>query len=107
MSTVETADPRAIRDAMLHAVPNRATDAAFDPHAEPREMLAPLGFTPEHSGGAITFLKRAPRLPSAIRIGRPTAVALTQQSALYQGVTENVTLSRLPSRSGAGVASTR
>lgn len=52
-----------MRDAMLHAVPNRATD----------EVPAPL----EHTGGAIIVLKRAPLLPSAIRIGRPTAVALT------------------------------
>lgn len=71
-----------MRDAMLRAVRNRASDDAFDPHAELREVLAPLGFTPEDSGGAITFLKRDPLLPSSIRIGGAAAVALTQQSVL-------------------------
>ncbi|WIX77227.1 CoA transferase [Amycolatopsis carbonis] len=79
---METTDPRAMRDAMLRAVRARASDDAFDPHAELREVLAPLGFTPEDSGGAITFLKRDPLLPSAIRIGGAAAVALTQQSVL-------------------------
>ncbi|ADJ45340.1 acyl-CoA transferase/carnitine dehydratase [Amycolatopsis mediterranei S699] len=79
---METTDPRALRDAMLEAVRNRATGDAFDPHAELRALLAPLGFTPEDSGGTITFHKRDPLMPSSIRIGGAAAVALAQQSVI-------------------------
>lgn len=79
---MESTDPRLMRDAMLKAVHDRATDDAFDPHAELRDILAPLGFTPDDSGGTITFLKRDPLMPSALRLGGAAAVALAQQSVL-------------------------
>jgi crotonobetainyl-CoA:carnitine CoA-transferase CaiB-like acyl-CoA transferase len=79
---METTDPRLMRDAMRKAVHDRATDDAFDPHAELRDILAPLGFSPEDSGGAITFLKRDPLMPSTLRLGGAAAVALAQQSVL-------------------------
>ncbi|GHF36842.1 crotonobetainyl-CoA:carnitine CoA-transferase CaiB-like acyl-CoA transferase [Amycolatopsis bartoniae] len=79
---MESTNPQALRDAMLKAVYNRATDDEFDPHAELRALLAPLGFTPEDSGGTITFLKRDPLMPSALRIGGAAAVALAQQSVI-------------------------
>ncbi|MEV6638599.1 CoA transferase [Amycolatopsis sp. NPDC051371] len=79
---METTDPRALRDAMLKAVQNRATDDEFDPHAELRAILTPLGFTPEDSGGTVTFLKRDPLMPSTLRIGGAAAVALAQQSVI-------------------------
>ena len=53
---METTDPQALREAMLKAVHDRATDDGFDPHAELREILAPLGLTPEDSGGSIKAL---------------------------------------------------
>jgi crotonobetainyl-CoA:carnitine CoA-transferase CaiB-like acyl-CoA transferase len=79
---METADPRLMRDAMLKAVHNRATDDAFDPHAELRDILAPLGFTPDDSGGTVTFHKRDPLMPSSLRLGGAAAVALAQQSVI-------------------------
>lgn len=79
---METTDPQLMRDAMLKAVHNRATDDAFDPHAELREILAPLGFTPEDSGGTITFRKRDPLMPSTLRLGGAAAVTLAQQSVI-------------------------
>ena len=79
---METTDPQLLRDAMLKAVHNRATDDQFDPHAELRDILAPLGFTPDDAGGAITFLKRDPLMPSTLRLGGAAAVALAQQSVI-------------------------
>ncbi|MFI5612081.1 CoA transferase [Amycolatopsis sp. NPDC051903] len=79
---METTDPRLLRDAMLKAVHNRATDDVFDPHAELRDILAPLGLTPEDSGGTVTFLKRDPLMPSSLRLGGTAAVALAQQAVV-------------------------
>jgi crotonobetainyl-CoA:carnitine CoA-transferase CaiB-like acyl-CoA transferase len=79
---METTDPRLLRDAMLKAVDNRATDDEFDPHAELRDILAPLGLTPEDSGGTVTFRKRDPLMRSSLRLGGTAAVALAQQSVV-------------------------
>lgn len=79
---METTDPRLLRAAMLTAVRDRATDDEFDPHAELRDILAPLGLEPEDSGGAITFRKRDPLMPSTLRLGGAAAVALAQQSVV-------------------------
>jgi crotonobetainyl-CoA:carnitine CoA-transferase CaiB-like acyl-CoA transferase len=45
-------------------------------------MLAPLGLTPEDSGGELTFLKKDPLMPSATRLGGAAAVALVQQAVV-------------------------
>lgn len=79
---METTDPQLLREAMLKAVRNRATDDEFDPHTELRDVLAPLGCTPDDSGGTVTFLKRDPLMPSTLRLGGAAAVALAQQSVI-------------------------
>lgn len=79
---METTDPELLRDNMLKAVHDRATDDSFDAHAELRDVLAPLGFVPEDCGGQVTFLKRDPLMPSATRLGGAAAVALVQQSVV-------------------------
>ncbi|MPY59601.1 CoA transferase [Streptomyces spongiae] len=77
-----TTDPHLLRDAMLKGVSERATDDDFDPHAELRQILAPLGMTAEDSGGSVTFLKKDPLMPSATRLGGAAAVALARQSVV-------------------------
>jgi crotonobetainyl-CoA:carnitine CoA-transferase CaiB-like acyl-CoA transferase len=79
---METTHPGPLRDAMLKGVYERATDDTFDPHAELCEVLAPLGLTPDDSGGEVTFLKKDPLMPSATRLGGAAAIALAQQSVV-------------------------
>ncbi|WP_330455512.1 CoA transferase [Streptomyces sp. NBC_00820] len=79
---METTDPARMREAMLRAVNDRLSHDEFDAHAELRDILAPLGLTPEDSGGSITFLKKDPLMSSATRLGGAAAVALVQQSVV-------------------------
>lgn len=79
---METSDPVRMREAMCRAVNERATDDDFDAHAELRNLLSALGRTPEDSGGSITFLKKDPLMPSAMRLGGAAAITLVQQSVL-------------------------
>ncbi|UQA55170.1 CoA transferase [Polyangium aurulentum] len=79
---METTNVEAMRAAMRRGVHERTSTAAFDLHAHLRGMLAQLGFTPEDSGGAIRFEKRDPLMPSAIRLGSASALALVQQSVV-------------------------
>ncbi|HEX5114690.1 MAG TPA: CoA transferase [Pseudonocardiaceae bacterium] len=79
---METTDPGRLREAMLTGVHDRATDDSFDAHAELRDVLAPLGLTPEDCGGEVTFFKKDPLMSSSIRLGGTAAVALAQQSVV-------------------------
>ena len=79
---METTDPALLREALRAATRDRATTDEFDPHAELRALLAPLGMAPEDCGGEITFRKKDPLLPSATRLGGAASVALVQQSVV-------------------------
>jgi crotonobetainyl-CoA:carnitine CoA-transferase CaiB-like acyl-CoA transferase len=79
---METTDIDRMRAAMKKGVHERATTDAFDIEGELRRILAPLGLVPEDSGGAIRFEKRDPLMPSAIRLGAASALALVQQSVV-------------------------
>lgn len=79
---MEAPDPAQLRAAMLHAINHRATDDDFDPHLHLRELLAPMGITPEDSGGTITFEKSDPLIPSTVRVGGLPAIALVAQSVV-------------------------
>lgn len=71
-----------LRTSMLRGVHERATSDTFDLHGELARMLAPLGLTPEDSGGTITFEKRDPLMPTTLRLGGVSALALVQQSVV-------------------------
>lgn len=79
---METTDPAAMRRAMLDGVHERAATDAFGFDAELRAILAPLGLTPEDSGGTITTDKRDPLMRSHVRLGGAAALALVQQSVV-------------------------
>ena len=79
---METTEPKLLAEAMIKGVRERATADDFDPHAELRDILAPLGMSPEDCGGTVTFLKKDPLMPSATRLGGAAAVALVQQSVV-------------------------
>lgn len=79
---METTDPERLRAAMLKGARERATTDDFDIEGELRAMLAPLGMSPEDSGGAIRFEKRDPLMPSAVRLGAAAALGLVQQSVV-------------------------
>ncbi|GAA3354155.1 hypothetical protein GCM10017744_010760 [Streptomyces antimycoticus] len=79
---METTEPKLLAEAMIKGVRERATTDDFDPHAELRDILAPLGMSPEDCGGTVTFLKKDPLMPSATRLGGAAAVALVQQSVV-------------------------
>lgn len=72
----------ALRTAMLRGVHERITSDEFDLHGELAAMLAPLGLAPADSGGKITFEKRDPLMPSTVRLGGASALALVQQSVV-------------------------
>jgi crotonobetainyl-CoA:carnitine CoA-transferase CaiB-like acyl-CoA transferase len=77
MTTVEQ-----MREAMLKGVHERATTDVFDLPGELRALLAPLGISPEDSGGSIRFDKLDPLMPSNLRLGAAAALALVQQSVV-------------------------
>lgn len=75
-------DVSALRDAILRAVHAPATTDEFDFDAELRDILLPLGLTPEDSGGTVTATSADPLMPSSVRLGGAAALALAQQSVV-------------------------
>ncbi|MFE6688651.1 CoA transferase [Streptomyces sp. NPDC057743] len=63
-----------------------AVDDAFDPHRELADVLAGIGMTPEETGGAITFHGADPIVPSALRLGAASALALVTKSAVAAAI---------------------
>jgi crotonobetainyl-CoA:carnitine CoA-transferase CaiB-like acyl-CoA transferase len=53
----------------------------FDPTAQLSEVLAGLGMSPADTGGRITFVGADPIVPSTLRLGAASAIALAAKSA--------------------------
>ncbi|WP_263248088.1 CoA transferase [Saccharopolyspora rosea] len=62
------------------AIAEPATDDGFDPHAELAEVLAGVGLEPADSGGRIEFRGADPVVPSPLRLGGASAIALVAKS---------------------------
>lgn len=83
---MEATDPIEMRRALLAADDHRATDDGFDLDGELRAVLSPLGLSPEDTGGTITWDKLDPLMPSNIRLGGASAVALVQQAVVAASI---------------------
>jgi crotonobetainyl-CoA:carnitine CoA-transferase CaiB-like acyl-CoA transferase len=70
-----------LTDRVAHAIAHPATGDAFDPHAELAELLAGIGMSPADTGGTITFDGADPVVPSTLRLGGASAIALAAKSA--------------------------
>ncbi|HEX3784313.1 MAG TPA: CoA transferase [Pseudonocardiaceae bacterium] len=83
-----------LTDRVTRAVANPRTDDAFDPHAELADLLDGIGLSPADAGGRITFEGADPVVPSTLRLGAASAIAL---------VAKSVAIAKLwRSRGGAG-----
>src|SRR4051812_45009773 len=71
----------ALTDLLIKAVANPATSDEFDPAAELAEVLAGCGMSPADTGGRITFRGADPVVPSTLRLGAASAIALAAKSA--------------------------
>jgi crotonobetainyl-CoA:carnitine CoA-transferase CaiB-like acyl-CoA transferase len=83
---MRTTNPDELRKAVLHGVHERATTDDFDFDGELRAILAPLGLAPEDAGGTITTDKLDPLMPSQVRLGGGSALALVQQSVVAAAI---------------------
>jgi crotonobetainyl-CoA:carnitine CoA-transferase CaiB-like acyl-CoA transferase len=70
-----------LTDRVAKAAANPATDDGFDPHAELSDVLAGLGMTTGDTGGTVTFRGADPVVPSTLRLGAASAIALAAKSA--------------------------
>ncbi|GAB2674816.1 CoA transferase [Saccharopolyspora gloriosae] len=70
-----------LTDRVAAAVAEPATSDAFDPHAELDEVLAGVGMSSGDTGGSITFHGADPVVPSTLRLGGGSAIALAAKSA--------------------------
>ncbi|MEU5304276.1 CoA transferase [Streptomyces noursei] len=70
-----------LTDKITKAIATPATDDAFDVHAETAEVLAGIGLKPQDTGGAITFQGADPVVPSTLRLGAASGIALVAKSA--------------------------
>jgi crotonobetainyl-CoA:carnitine CoA-transferase CaiB-like acyl-CoA transferase len=70
-----------LTDRVADAVANPATTDTFDPHAELADVLAGIGMTTADTGGAIDFIGADPVVPSTLRLGGASAIALAAKSA--------------------------
>ncbi|MFI6003652.1 CoA transferase [Streptomyces sp. NPDC051366] len=70
-----------LTDKITRAIASPATDDAFDVHAEMTEVLAGLGLKPQDTGGKITFQGADPVVPSTLRLGAASSIALVAKSA--------------------------
>ncbi|MCU1684712.1 MAG: biosynthetic enzyme [Amycolatopsis sp.] len=71
----------ALTDRVADAVSHPATSDDYDPHAALAEVLAGIGMSPADTGGEITFLGADPVVPSTLRLGAASAIALVAKSA--------------------------
>lgn len=79
---METINPQELREALLAASSNRATTDDFDLGAELAAILAPLGLTTDAAGGKVTWDRLDPLMPSNIRLGEGSGLALLQQAVV-------------------------
>ncbi|MFH9942203.1 CoA transferase [Streptomyces murinus] len=70
-----------LTDKIKKAIARPATDDAFDVHAETNEVLAGIGLRPGDTGGRITFEGADPVVPSTLRLGAASGIALVAKSA--------------------------
>jgi crotonobetainyl-CoA:carnitine CoA-transferase CaiB-like acyl-CoA transferase len=77
MSPTETS----LTDRLRKTAENPATDDSFDPHAEYADVLAGLGMSPADTGGTTRFTGADPVVPSTLRLGGASAIALAVLSA--------------------------
>lgn len=83
---MSTNDVDTLRKAMLDAAHNRIQHDSFNMMQELEDMLAPLGLSVSDSGGCVTFTHRDPLMPSCIRLGGVSALALAQQSVVAAAI---------------------
>ncbi|MFF5991696.1 CoA transferase [Prauserella flavalba] len=69
-----------LTERVAKAVANPATGDAFDPHAELADVLSGVGLSTADSGGEISFRGADPVVPSTLRLGAASAVALAAKS---------------------------
>ncbi|MCX2730086.1 CoA transferase [Saccharopolyspora sp. NFXS83] len=70
-----------LTDRVAAAVAAPATSDAFDPHAELDEVLGGVGMSSSDTGGSVTFHGADPVVPSTLRLGGGSAIALAAKSA--------------------------
>ncbi|MEV5065111.1 CoA transferase [Streptomyces sp. NPDC053794] len=70
-----------LSDSIAKAVANPATDDAFDIHTALDEILATIGLNRADTGGTFTFRGADPIVPSTLRLGAATSLALSAKSA--------------------------
>ncbi|MCQ8773134.1 CoA transferase [Streptomyces telluris] len=70
-----------LTDKITQAIAAPATDDAFDVHSETAAVLAGIGLKPEDTGGAITYYGADPVVPSTLRLGAASGIALVAKSA--------------------------
>ncbi|MEV7597332.1 CoA transferase [Kitasatospora sp. NPDC089797] len=70
-----------LTEKITRAIAAPATDDTFDVHAETVEVLAGLGLRPQDTGGTITFEGADPVVPSTLRLGAASGIALVAKSA--------------------------
>ncbi|NKQ52708.1 carnitine dehydratase [Amycolatopsis sp. K13G38] len=70
-----------LTDRVAKAVANPATTDEFEPGAELADVLAGIGMSPADTGGEITFRGADPVVPSTLRLGGASAIALAAKSA--------------------------
>jgi len=64
----------------------RLTTADFDHHAETAKILSPLGLSLEDTGGKLTFFGQDPIVPSPLRFGAASAVALAAKAVAVASI---------------------
>ncbi|WP_369355326.1 CoA transferase [Streptomyces sp. cg2] len=70
-----------LTDRITRAIAAPATDDAFDVHSETSEVLAGIGLKPQDTGGTISFRGADPVVPSTLRLGAASGIALVAKSA--------------------------
>jgi crotonobetainyl-CoA:carnitine CoA-transferase CaiB-like acyl-CoA transferase len=70
-----------LTERVSEAAANPATGDTFDPHAELAEVLAGIGMSPADTGGEVAFSGADPVVPSTLRLGAASAIALVAKSA--------------------------
>ncbi|GAA1691542.1 CoA transferase [Fodinicola feengrottensis] len=70
-----------LTDRLAKAAANPATDDDFDPRATLAEVLAGIGVDLADTGGSFSFQGADPVVPSTLRLGAASAIALAAKSA--------------------------
>ena len=65
---------------------NRETSSDFDLHAETEALLGSVGASCAESGGSLTFYGKDPIIPSVVRFGAMSAVALAAKALLVAAI---------------------